>query len=382
MHHNEPADINSYINHLLSICSYQCPASDSDCRVRLVCTYVFISWCSPFFHLWPVAMSQWRRSEVSTPRHNSLSGKNNSLMPQSSYVVWDDSESGEAYCLDVFVVQVHCCGMWGFPPLRVFLDLCVNSCELCIMLCSVGSKGGVCATIHMCGNLCVWPQRVSVCVFVCVRVCVCWEPCSVFLCRIISMPCKTRICRQRLERYTQSPVEWDGCSASISSEISWYLPSVSHLTAPDWTTECQLKKGLVWTLLFAEVFQGGFTGSPGGLWPPRVMFSSRSLFLTAVNGGVHAGDSGRMTGVKSGSRQVISKGNCHLCIKPSEISFRVLLTTRHLSWHQVTHWLDPSSINECVSVCVWVWLDTGEILCCTLLILYFKWFSVTSVNWL
>lgn len=45
-------------------------------------------------------------------------------MPQSSYIVWDDSELGEAYCLDVFVVQVHCCGMWGFPPSWVFLDLC------------------------------------------------------------------------------------------------------------------------------------------------------------------------------------------------------------------------------------------------------------------
>lgn len=121
--------------------------------LMLVSMCVFISWCSPFFLIWPAAMSQRQRSEVSTPRHNSLSGKNNSLMPQSSYIVWDDSESGEAYCLDVFVVQVHCCGMWGFPPWRVFLDLCVNSRELCIMRCSVGSKGGVCTPVHICGNL-------------------------------------------------------------------------------------------------------------------------------------------------------------------------------------------------------------------------------------
>lgn len=148
---------------------------------------MFIPWCSPFFHRWPVAMSQRRQSEVSTPRHNSLSGKNNSLMPQSSYIVWDDSESGEAYCLDVFVVQVHCCGMWGFPPLRVFLDLCVNSREPCIMLCSVGSKGGVCTPVHMCGNLCVcsYDHREDVCV--------CWEPCSIFLCKIISMSYRSRI---------------------------------------------------------------------------------------------------------------------------------------------------------------------------------------------
>lgn len=79
-------------------------------------------------------------------------------MPQSSYIVWEDSESGAAYCLDVFVVQVHCCGMWGFPPSRVFLDLSVNSRELCIM-CSVGSKGApVCLLIRS--------QRGCVCVYV------------------------------------------------------------------------------------------------------------------------------------------------------------------------------------------------------------------------
>lgn len=149
-----------------------------------------MSLCGPFFHIWPVAMSQRRWSEVSTPRHNSLSGKNNSLMPQSSYIVWDDSELGEAYCLDVFVVQVHRCGMWGFPPSRVFLDLCVNSRELCIMRCSVGSKGGVCTSVHMCGNLCVYScdHREDVCV--------CWEPCRIFLCRKSSpFSCKTRIIR-------------------------------------------------------------------------------------------------------------------------------------------------------------------------------------------
>lgn len=82
-------------------------------------------------------------------------------MPQSSYIVWDDSELGEAYCLDVFVVQVHCCGMWGFPPSWVFLDLCVNSWELCIMLSSVRSKGGACKFKHMCGNLgvCLYKKR-------------------------------------------------------------------------------------------------------------------------------------------------------------------------------------------------------------------------------
>lgn len=110
---------------------------------------------SPFLPRWPVAMSQRQWSEVSTPRHNTLSGKNNSLMPQSSFIVWDDSDSGEAYCWDVFVVHIHCWGMWGFPPLRVFLDLCVNSRQLCIMLCCVGSLGEVCALLHMCGNLCV-----------------------------------------------------------------------------------------------------------------------------------------------------------------------------------------------------------------------------------
>lgn len=120
-----------------------------------------------YFHIWPVSMSQHQRSEVSTSRHNSLSGKNNSLMPQS-YIVWGDSESGDAYCSDVFVVHVHCFGMRGFPPLRVFLVLFVNSRELCIMLCSVGSKGGVCAPVHMCGYLCVssYDHKQDVCVCV------------------------------------------------------------------------------------------------------------------------------------------------------------------------------------------------------------------------
>lgn len=153
-----------------------------------VSTYVFTPWCSPFFHIWPVAMSQWLRSEVSSPRHNSLSGKNNSVMPQSSYIVWDDSESAEAYCLVVFVVQVHCCGMWGFPPSWVFLDLCVNSRELCIMLCSVGSKGAVSTPVHMWESVCqlIWLQRE------CVSVCVVSRA-VFFVCRCISLSCKTRI---------------------------------------------------------------------------------------------------------------------------------------------------------------------------------------------
>lgn len=119
-------------------------------RCRSTSRNVLIPWCGPFFLVWPAAMSQRRRSEVSTPRHNSLSGKNNSLMPDSSYIVWDDSELGEAYCLDVFVVQVYCEGMRGFPPWRVYLDLCVKSRELCMKLHSLGSGAW---TVHVCGNL-------------------------------------------------------------------------------------------------------------------------------------------------------------------------------------------------------------------------------------
>lgn len=52
----------------------------------------FISCYGPFFQIWPLATSQRQWSEVSTPRHNNLSGKNISLMLQS-YIVWDDSES-------------------------------------------------------------------------------------------------------------------------------------------------------------------------------------------------------------------------------------------------------------------------------------------------
>lgn len=87
--------------------------------------HVFVPCCRLFFRIWPLAMSQQQRSEVSTPRHNSLSGKNNSLMPQPSYVVWDDSESRETHCLDVFVVQVHCSRNVGISSLVcIFRSVC------------------------------------------------------------------------------------------------------------------------------------------------------------------------------------------------------------------------------------------------------------------
>ena len=79
---------------------------------------------------------------------------------------------GEAYCLDVFVVE----GPWpaecrGFPPWGVFLELCVNSREVHLggVRCEVW--GGVgCARAPMCGNLSLhlYDLRARVCV--CVRV--------------------------------------------------------------------------------------------------------------------------------------------------------------------------------------------------------------------
>lgn len=55
------------------------------------------------------------------PRHNSLSGKNTPVKPRSSDIVWDDSELGQAYCLDVFVVRRNV----GISSLKgIFRSLC------------------------------------------------------------------------------------------------------------------------------------------------------------------------------------------------------------------------------------------------------------------
>lgn len=221
-----------------------------------VSTYVFIPWCSPFFHIWPVAMSQWLRSEVSSPRHNSLSGKNNSGMPQSSYIVWDDSESAEAYCLVVFVVQVHCCGMWGFPPSWVFLDLCVNSRELCIMLCSVGSKGAVSTPVHMWESVCqlIWSQRE------CVSVCIVSR--AVFFCAD-PYPCHAKL-GSGLERQMLWKLGWLRRMLGLYFIENFMVcfPTVASLTAPDWTTERQLKTVRVWSACPLKCFEGA---SPGHL---------------------------------------------------------------------------------------------------------------------
>lgn len=164
--------INFKDEELLVDCLVRPPSSVTGCHLCCGCRFVshrvFIPWRNPFFHIWPAAMSQRQWSKISTPRHNSLSWKNNSLMLQSSYNVWDDSESGEAYCLDVFVVQVHHWRMRGFPALWVFLDLCVNSRELCIMLCSVGSKGGV----GMCVGIWIFMITERIFLYVCVGSCV------------------------------------------------------------------------------------------------------------------------------------------------------------------------------------------------------------------
>lgn len=108
-------------------------------------------------------------------------------------------------------------------------------------------------------------------------------------------------------------------------------------------------------------FEGHYIGHlevsdlPGLCSPPGPSIWQRSMEASMQ------GTAKRMAGVKSWNRQVISRRTCHLWIKPSDISFRVSLTTRHLSWHQVTHWLDLSYIYECVclyvSLCVFVWLE-------------------------
>lgn len=101
-------------------------ASLAGCRSASL--YVFIPsnrshsfWCGhlPWFNV--------HRSEVPGPRHNSLSGEKQApLMLHSSYIVSDDSDWGERYCLDdVFVVWAHPCGMWGF--LWCIYRPCVNS---------------------------------------------------------------------------------------------------------------------------------------------------------------------------------------------------------------------------------------------------------------
>lgn len=60
--------------------------------------------------------------------------------------------SGERLIVsDAFVVLLRSSGMRGFPPWRVFLDLCANSREQC----SAGSPGGAFTGAHVRGNLCI-----------------------------------------------------------------------------------------------------------------------------------------------------------------------------------------------------------------------------------
>lgn len=166
-------------------------------------------------------------------------------------------------------MQVHPYGMWGFPPSWVFLDLCVNSRELCIMLCSVGS-------VHSCTcvGICLYAHMISGRMFMCMH-----------NGNFIFVVTQTKI----VKRNSQSGALLIKCSPCVSFHglvIHWFRFDSSWL-------DCSLlvEKRSALDTSSRKYFKGGFTGSPGGLWPQRVMFSYRSLSLKSVNGSVHAEDS-------------------------------------------------------------------------------------------
>lgn len=110
-----------------------------------------------------------------------------------------------------------------------------------------------------------------------------------------------------------------------------------------------------------QVIRRGFTGSPGGLWPPRVMFSC----VAAVNGGVHAGDSGRMAGVKPGIDRSYTEGpvtsESNQVRSPSG-SHSQLVTSADIKW-LFALWLDLSCL--CVSLYGWIFVSSSARTLCS-----------------
>lgn len=239
----------------------------------------FISCYGPFFHIWPLATSQRQWSEVSTPRHNNLSGKNISLMLQS-YIVWDDSESERGLLFGCLCSAAAL--LWnggGFPPAWVFLDLCVNSRELCTVW---GSEGAT--PMHVCGN-------------------------PVVSCRhVIDKKNQKRMCletgRPSLRLHNYCCVGMEMLSRGKAALVQTDLWRDFQLKFHGVFSRCFRfdRSGLGWiaaagssssldTGRSLKCFEGSSLGSPEGPWPPWVMLSARSLSLTDVNGGDHAGGS-------------------------------------------------------------------------------------------
>lgn len=200
----------------------------------------FISCYGPFFHIWLLAMSQRQWSEASTPRHNNLSGKNISLMLQS-YIVWDDSESERGLlfgCLCSVAALLRNGG--GFPPAWVFLDLCVNSRELCTGRAVWGSEGAT--PMHVCGNPVVSSRHVIKKKNGCA-----WRHGGLhFSCTIIVVlyqsgwKCSAEV---KLRWFRQT------FDVTFNWNFTVSLAAASGLTGPDWAESRQLEAALVWTLV-------------------------------------------------------------------------------------------------------------------------------------
>lgn len=128
----------------------------------------FIPLYHPFFHIWPVSMSQHQQSEVSTSRHNSLSGEKQL------------SDASVLYCLGWFRVGrglLFGCLCSAHPLLwnvgisslvGIFSSLCefkgaMHNAVQCGVL-----GWGLCTLAHVWGTVCqlIWSQTGCVCVCV------------------------------------------------------------------------------------------------------------------------------------------------------------------------------------------------------------------------
>lgn len=202
--------------------------------------------------------------------------------------------------------------MWGFPALRVFLDLCVNSRVLHIQ---PYTCEGVCVSVHVLG---AWQFTISV-----------------------------------------SP-DWASLrrtpSLYFSRNDAAYLAPVSGLTAADWTRGSVENRSGWDTVCSLKCLEGALQGHLRGLWPLRVMFSSRSPSLTPINGGVHAGDSraddlGWNLGIDRSYPEGTVTSASHRLRSPSGSH-----SPCHPSWHLLTLGLDLQSSADhtlnCVNACV------------------------------
>lgn len=193
----------------------------------------------------------------------------------------------EAYCSDAFVVRLLCCGMGGggiSSLAGIFRSLCEFKRALQRPR-SVGVRG------------CNTHARV-------------WESCCIF------SSCDLKKTPNRMCLVTRRPsLRLHNYCCAVSKWMEMLSRGKAALVQTDLWRDFQLKfhgvfsccfrfdrSGLGWiaaagssssldTGRSLKCFEGSSLGSPEGPWPPWVMLSARSLSLTDVNGGAHAGSS-------------------------------------------------------------------------------------------